>query len=40
MPIGIIMNASAILFEGIIGGLFGKHFPERIRTNLTFIFGL
>ena len=40
MPIGIITNASAILLGGIIGGIFGKHFPERIRTNLTFIFGV
>ena len=40
MPVGIITNASAILLGGVIGGLFGRFFPERIKTNLTFIFGV
>ena len=40
MPIGVLINSSAILSGGIIGALAGSRIPERINTSLTGIFGL
>lgn len=40
MPIGVLINSSAILIGGIIGTLAGNKIPERISNSLTGIFGL
>lgn len=40
MPIGVIVNSLAVLFGGLIGAALGEKIPERIRTNLTLIFGV
>lgn len=40
MVIGPFINASAILFGGILGALLSQHIPERIRVSMTSIFGL
>ncbi len=40
MPIGVIVNASAVLIGGLIGAFLGNAIPERIRTNLPLIFGV
>jgi uncharacterized membrane protein YqgA involved in biofilm formation len=40
MPIGILTNSLSILLGGLLGAIFGKHIPERIRTTLPLIFGL
>jgi len=38
-PIGPIINSSAVLLGGLIGGLFGKYIPKRVSTALSLIFG-
>ena len=40
MPIGIIFNVSGVFFGGILGVLFGKYIPSRIKNELTLLFGL
>ncbi|HEB0855126.1 DUF554 domain-containing protein [Citrobacter werkmanii] len=40
MVIGPFINASAILFGGVLGTLLSQHLPERIRVSMTSIFGL
>ncbi|MDL2295784.1 DUF554 domain-containing protein [Lachnospiraceae bacterium OttesenSCG-928-E19] len=40
MPIGIIINCSAVFLGGIIGALLGHHIPQRVHTTLTNIFGI
>lgn len=40
MIVGPYINGVAIVVGGIIGALLGGHVPERLRTNLTLLFGL
>lgn len=40
MPIGVIVNVSAVIIGSIIGGLIGNKIPERFRHALTNVFGL
>lgn len=40
MPIGIIINALSVAVGGVIGMLFGSNVPEKIKTELTQIFGV
>ncbi|CBG91694.1 DUF554 domain-containing protein [Citrobacter rodentium] len=40
MVIGPFINASAVLFGGVIGALLSQRLPERIRVSMTSIFGL
>ncbi|AAU37119.1 MULTISPECIES: DUF554 domain-containing protein [Basfia] len=40
MIIGPFINAGAIVFGGLIGAALGGRVPERLRTNLTMLFGL
>ncbi|MCD5001345.1 DUF554 domain-containing protein [Enterococcus saccharolyticus] len=40
MPIGVLINTSAIAIGGILGGLFGKHLSEDFKHQLTMIFGV
>ncbi len=39
MPIGILINATAILIGGLLGGVAGHKIPERIRNSLPLAFG-
>ncbi len=39
MPIGVIVNSSAVFVGGILGALLGKRIPERLRTSLPLAFG-
>ena len=40
MPVGIIVNSLAIVFGGLIGVAFADKVPNRIKTELTQIFGV
>lgn len=40
MPIGVIVNCLAVLTGGVIGGICGNKIPERLKTDLTLIFGI
>lgn len=40
MPIGVLIDSSAILIGGIIGAIAGNKIPEKISNSLTGIFGL
>lgn len=40
MPIGVIINVSSVFFGGIFGVLIGKYIPNRIKNELTVLFGL
>ena len=40
MIIGPYINALAIISGAVIGAVLGGRIPERLRTNLTLIFGL
>lgn len=40
MPLGIIVNACAIIIGGFIGSVFSKFVPQRVSKNLVLIFGL
>ena len=40
MIIGPFINALAIISGAVIGAVLGGRIPERLRTNLTLIFGL
>lgn len=40
MPLGIIVNACAIIIGGVIGSIFSKFIPERVSKNLILVFGL
>ncbi len=39
MPVGILINAFAILTGGLLGAAAGEKIPERIRTSLPLAFG-
>ena len=40
MIIGPYINALAIISGAVIGAALGGRIPERLRTNLTLVFGL
>lgn len=40
MPVGVIINACAVLFGGLFGALLGDKIPERLRITLPLIFGI
>ena len=40
MPIGIIVNCSAVAIGGLAGSLIGDRIPEDFRDNLNMIFGI
>ncbi|MDU8923592.1 DUF554 domain-containing protein [Pasteurellaceae bacterium LIM206] len=40
MIIGPYINAGAIIIGGLLGAMIGGRIPERLRTNLTLLFGL
>ncbi|MCI8950190.1 MAG: DUF554 domain-containing protein [Lachnospiraceae bacterium] len=40
MPIGVFINAAAVLTGGIAGALVGNRIPKRISAALTGVFGL
>lgn len=40
MPIGIIINSSAVFIGGLLGGYFGKWLKKDFCNNLTLIFGV
>lgn len=40
MPTGAIVDCLAVLTGGITGAVFGNKIPERLKTELTMIFGL
>lgn len=40
MPIGIIINCLSVAIGGVIGALLSSKLPDRIRNNLTQIFGV
>jgi uncharacterized membrane protein YqgA involved in biofilm formation len=40
MPIGVIVNACAVLFGGLLGALLGNKIPERLRVQLPLTFGI
>lgn len=40
MPTGAIIDCLAVLTGGVIGAVFGNKIPERLKTELTMIFGL
>ena len=39
MPIGCIMNSLAVALGGVLGAVFGKYLPERVRESLPNVFG-
>ncbi|MEW9673008.1 DUF554 domain-containing protein [Ammoniphilus sp. 3BR4] len=40
MPIGVIVNALAVFFGGLIGAFLGNKVPERLRIALPLTFGV
>ena len=40
MIVGPYINAAAIITGALIGAMIGGKLPERLRVNLTLIFGL
>ena len=40
MPIGIVVNCLSVALGGIIGAFCGQKLPDKIKTELTQIFGL
>ena len=40
MPVGVLVNAAAVLAGGLIGGAVGSHVPERIKKSMTMAFGV
>lgn len=40
MPIGVTINALAVLIGGLLGALLGKRIPERLRNSFPLIAGL
>ena len=39
MPIGIIINISAVIIGGILGSVLGKHLSTDFKTKLSMVFG-
>ena len=40
MPIGVIVDVSSVFLGGLLGGLLGDRLPEKIKSDLTLIFGV
>ena len=40
MPTGVIVDSLAVLFGGLIGSLLSKRINEKLKANLTLMFGL
>ena len=40
MPTGVIINSFAIIFGGILGGIFGHILSEDFKNQLNLIFGV
>ncbi|QFP79287.1 DUF554 domain-containing protein [Latilactobacillus graminis] len=40
MPIGVIINSSAVFFGGLLGSLLGDKLPAKFKMELTLIFGV
>lgn len=40
MPVGVLVNTTAVLVGGILGALMGEKIPQRINQALTGVFGL
>lgn len=40
MSIGIIINTCSIIFGGVVGGLLGHRLSDRIKNEITLIFGI
>ena len=39
MPIGVIINVTAVIIGGLLGGVLGKHLTTDFKTKLNMIFG-
>ena len=40
MPIGVFVNVAAVVSGGLLGGFFGDKLPERVKDQLTSVFGI
>lgn len=40
MPTGVIINALSVFFGGIVGAAAGKYFNDKLKEQLTLIFGV
>lgn len=40
MPIGVIVNSTAVLLGGLCGAFLGNKIPERLRITLPLVFGV
>lgn len=40
MPVGVLINVSAVFLGGLLGGFFGNRLPEKLKTDLNLIFGV
>lgn len=40
MPVGIIVNVSAVVLGGVAGSIFGEKISEQIKQNMNAIFGI
>lgn len=40
MPVGVIVDVSSVFLGGLLGGLLGDRLPEKLKTDLTLIFGV
>ena len=40
MPVGVIVNGSAVVIGGILGAKFGSNIPQHLKDKLNLIFGL
>ena len=39
-PLGVVVNALSVFVGGAVGAMLGEKIPERLRINLTLIFGI
>ena len=39
-PLGVVVNAVSVFVGGAVGAMLGEKIPERLRINLTLIFGI
>ena len=39
MPVGVIINVTAVVIGGLLGGVLGKHLTADFKTKLNMIFG-
>ena len=40
MPVGVVVNALAVIFGGLLGAILANKVPERLRTALPLTFGV